>query len=600
MENKQNFESSKFNFSEHDGALPLLKGEYKDIIDTVISDLGIYADDFSPEVKLEYSNLLNKLSKPQNNIDNLIDDITSLIPEFKYLGNLRDEITKTIKQLQQKADFHKLSDSDKKVLLTATLLEKCSTSSLDDSAFDASIIVRRLGFSKSEIKKVSNIIKNANLIADFMKLNKETLSVTTPVGVVLESDARQLQLDRIAFSLKESNTFEIAKMLYSTKETEGLGRHLDKLIKNRIQEIKALDFVLPQFTIRSWIEEMSKDPKWLEQHIIGGRLIIYKNELPSEYLGFVHCTDNTAATGGNTGTNIANFDLFAIPNDKVICASYISKENWGTFGGNGLLLSTGNSNQLVGAGYDIWSFGKDTDGILMEYYRDRGLVSHNGKSLKFKHRTSISDSLKEILFGVNYSELCEARRIQVLELENSFRPKILELNDNRIALIHRLARENNLDPNSITNKQYQELRKKYPEIIKIEQQIKDLETQLSTRIDNIKENSMIKEIDSKYIKRVDKLKEFDHPVSLAEIKSIDEELYNAYVEYFSRVPNGRIDDTSLLRSSYHNEVLLNEVDVDAYMVTIGGGRTSIYDAGAIPEEFLKLSKENNIPLIITN
>lgn len=187
MENKQNFESSKFNFSEHDGALPLLKGEYKDIIDAVISDLGIYADDFSPEVKLEYSNLLSKLSKPQNNIDNLIDDITSLIPEFKYLGNLRDEITKTIKQLEQKADFHKLSDSDKKVLLTATLLEKCSTSSLDDSAFDASIIVRRLGFSKSEIKKVSNIIKNANLIADFMKLNKETLSITTPVEINLQA-----------------------------------------------------------------------------------------------------------------------------------------------------------------------------------------------------------------------------------------------------------------------------------------------------------------------------------------------------------------------------------------------------------------------------
>ena len=85
-----------------------------------------------------------------------------------------------------------------------------------------------------------------------------------------------------------------------------------------------------------------------------------------------------------------------------------------------------------------------------------------------------------------------------------------------------------------------------------------------------------------------------------EIKNIDEELYNAYVEYFSRVPSSRIDDTSLLRSSYHNEVLLNEVDVDAYMVTVGGGRTNIYESGAIPQEFLDLSKENNIPLIITN
>ncbi len=73
-----------------------------------------------------------------------------------------------------------------------------------------------------------------------MKQNKETLNITTPVGVVLESDAKQLQLDRIAFSLKENNTFEIAKLLYSTKEAEGLSRHLDKIIKNRIQEIKAM------------------------------------------------------------------------------------------------------------------------------------------------------------------------------------------------------------------------------------------------------------------------------------------------------------------------------------------------------------------------
>lgn len=53
-------------------------------------------------------------------------------------------------------------------------------------------------------------------------------------------------------------------------------------------------------------------------------------------------------------------------------------------------------------------------------------------------------------------------------------------------------------------------------------------------------------------------------------------------------------DTSLLRDSYHNESLLNEVEVDAYMVTICDGYSSIYDAGAIPEDFYNYKRKISI------
>lgn len=582
--------------NQHIKSLPILKEDYQTIIKNIIDDLGIYAKDFGENIRGSYFNKISKL-KLNENIESVISELSDLIPELRFISSSKAKISKTISLIVEKEAFKNLSTRDQQVLLTATLLENCSKISSNESAFDASIIARRLGFTQNEVKKIANIVKNANLIQDFMKINRENVSINTPVGEILEGNSRELILDKMALSLKEGNTFELAKLLYSTKEQDGLSRNLDKIIQNRINEIKANDFVLPQFSIRNWVDKMSKDPKWLKTHTdANGRIMIERDELPKEYHGFIHCIDYTAATGGQSSTNIANFDLFSIPNDKIICSSYISKDMDATFGNLGLLLQAKNEGQLVGTGHDIFSFGKDIDGILLEYYRDKGLLANSGKGLKFKHRTSISDSLKEILYGVNYENLYNERQIKIQQIYDRFTPQIEKLNNERKSLIESLSKKL-YGKTDITTSEYIQLKKKYPKIQELETNISILENKCNNEISQLEENKMIEKINNEYIKRIDKLKESENPITLEDIKNIDVELYNAYVEYLSRTTTDRLSENALLSKKYHNEVLLNEVNVDAYMIKVERG-TSIYDFHAnVPEEFFNRAQNEHIPII---
>ena len=145
------------------------------------------------------------------------------------------------------------------------------------------------------------------------------------------------------------------------------------------------------------------------------------------------------------------------------------------------------------------------------------------KNARFNHRTSISDSIKEILYGKDYKSLREAGNVEEMRI-----------------------------------------------------------------------------IDNDYISRIDRLKALDHPVSLSDIKAMDTELYNAYVEYLSRTPQNRLDEQALLRNNWHNEVILNDgINIDGFMIKASREVGSVYDANAnIPKEFFELTNGGKIPLII--
>lgn len=507
MENKQNIEGSEFNFSRHEKALPIFKDGYGGVIKKVTDNLGVYKEDFEAKTQADFKATLLNLD---------LERLKDLAPEFAFVEKNIPELTKTLDKVTSNPKFTELSEQDKKILLTATIMEKVSDESLEDASFDASILTRRLGFTPAEVQKVQRIIEHSNAITDFMRPIKGVVEIETPTKNVLKLDARKLELDKIAFALKEGNTFELAQMLYSTKEQAGLSRILDKKVKARINEIKSDDFVLPQFDIKSWVAEKSKDEEWLKNHTFNGMLMIRRSELPDDFTMFVHCIDCAVATGGSQSANVSNFDMFSIPNDKAICASYISKDKGGTFGGIGLLVSTPNNGQMVGAGYDLYSFSKNIDSMIMEYYNDNGLISAHGAVLKTDQRKSVANAIKGILYG----------------------------------------QENIDNPENIAD----------------------------------------------YIKRMDRLKSEDKPVSLAQIKEIDEELYNAYVEYFSRPVTTRFSEDTLLREDYHNEVLINTANVDAYFTkyTDFTGREHWADSffQKVPKEIQDRSRNLGIPIIM--
>ena len=87
-----------------------------------------------------------------------------------------------------------------------------------------------------------------------MKTEKRETSHFTR-GEYIKGNDRANQFDLMAFNLKEDNTFELAQMLYSTKEQPGLTRYFDKLLETRIQEIKSQDFVLPQTSANTYIKK---------------------------------------------------------------------------------------------------------------------------------------------------------------------------------------------------------------------------------------------------------------------------------------------------------------------------------------------------------
>ena len=217
----------------------------------------------------------------------------------------------------------------------------------------------------------------------------------------IKYNTRRSNFDYVAFKLSDGNTFELSRMLYSSKVQDSLTRYFDKLLERRIREIKATNFMLPQTsldTIRTYSET---------QNIRGHNVPIVKASDIPDFYAYLHTPEAAFASNNASSRNkkISNFEIFKqLGDEKVICASYVGDGKYGAAKEHGLILNIDSNKTFVGYGHDIYSCAKNQQDMIIEYFlKDNMAQAASGKGLKAEHRAFISKRLKEFL-GISDDE----------------------------------------------------------------------------------------------------------------------------------------------------------------------------------------------------
>jgi len=127
--------------------------------------------------------------------------------------------------------------------------------------------------------------------------------------------------------------------------------------------------------------------------------------------------------------------------------------------------------------------------------------------------------------------------------------------------------------------------------IDLENQIKSLKKQQQEEIEQIPGYKDIKEMDKLYIERLDNIqsKLGNETMTLENIEKIDPEFAEAYRTFLKRNGTERTGEASLLRSDWHNEVLVSNPKISAIFTD---------NIESLPVEYLKKSQEENLPIVI--
>lgn len=538
------------------------------------------------------NNALTVKDNPQ--LNSLLNDLFNNCPEILNQIDGTQEFAKTIKRLQtiaNREEFKALSDSDKKIIVLATLIENTdkSINTSKDAAFDAFFIGQKYGLSDNDAKKLYYIVEAGSSVETFMQTTKDTTVRKYRTSQITGQD-RQDKFDMMALNLKEDNRLKMTQMLYSSKYPKGFTRNFDKALENRINEIKSQDFILPQTPSETYQEyatptEIKRGDNKYNVNTVKAK------DIPNMY-AFVHTPEAGYATGGTRAANFSNFEAFATLNDdKVICTSYVSADKAGLVSEhhNGFIFEVQNDKQYVAYGRDIYSLGKNILDIVVEYYRDKGFKAGQNKGDKYDHRTLMSNIMKRMLFGKDYYQMSKDVITVIDGIKTRYNSKLQELKKQRQSII-----KNIFGTDNITNEQYREL-KSNTAFVNIEKQMKDLRNQEVAEIENIPEYKELKDMDNKYIARLDnvKAKLGDKPMTLDNIRIIDAELANAYKTFLDRDGANKseklVDSASLLRSNWHNEALVSNPKI-----------TGIFTDNIenLPEEYLVKAQEENLPIVI--
>lgn len=538
------------------------------------------------------NNALTVKDNPQ--LNSLLNDLFNNCPEILNQIDGTVEFAKTVKRLQTIVnceEFKTLSDSDKKIIELAILVENTdkSINTSKDAAFDAFFIGQKYGLSDNEAKKLYYIVEAGSSVETFMQTTKDTTVRKYRTSQITGQD-RQDKFDMMALNLKEDNRLKMTQMLYSSKYPKGFTRNFDKALENRINEIKSQDFILPQTPSETYQEyatptEIKRGDNKYNVNTVKAK------DIPNLY-AFVHTPEAGYATGGTRAANFANFEAFATLNDnKVICTSYVSLDKAGLVHefGKGFIFEVQNDKQYVAYGRDIYSLGKNIQDIVVEYYRDKGFKAAQNKGDKYDHRTLMSNIMKRMLFGKDYYQMSKDVITIIDGIKTRYNSKLQELKKQRQSII-----KNIFGTDNITNAQYREL-KLNTAFVNIEQQMKDLRNQELAEIENIPEYKELKDMDNKYIARLDNIKAKlgDKPMTLDNIRVIDAELANAYKTFLDRDGANKseklYDSASLLRSNWHNEALVSNPKITGIFTD---------NIEKLPEEYLVKAQEENLPIVI--
>lgn len=352
--------------------LPTSEKEYISLIDKLV-------DDITKEMKPLDKNHVDKFRSKLNNfiksdLTNIsqekLTDIEKTLSEIFTDGRkLNIDTIISLRKIYSNPQFNKLSEKDKQLITIAGLLHNTSESNLKDIAFDSYIFAQKYGFSTNESEKLANIIKHSDLTERFMSTNNKIISINRRKSTIYSTD-RVFEFFSAAKDLREGNSYEMAQMLYSTKEKEGLTRFLDKKLKNIINELNACEEIIPQTDKETIL-------KYAHEEIINGRKIMVANanDIPNFY-AYVHTHNIGFANYGLRNTKLMklkNFKAFQLPlNDKVICASLVGRNHYTTAGTslndkNGLILKGKLGKIFVNSEKDIFSLSKSESDMIYEF-----------------------------------------------------------------------------------------------------------------------------------------------------------------------------------------------------------------------------------------
>ncbi len=491
------------------------------------------------------------------------------------------KMLKSLQKIVKNPQFEKLSESDKRVLSVAALLhntDKLSHNSTE-SAFDAYFIAKKFNMTEPEAQKVYNIVEGSDIIERFMNTKKSELLYFDKVREI--DIERENVFDVFAFKNKDGNTFDLIKMLYSTKYKEGFTSRFDKLVAQRIKEFKSKDFILPQTTKKQLLKYGTK--KTIMRDGVKYEVMVVNSKDIPDFYAYVHAPEAFNITGGLRSTNFANFDAFNILNDeRVICTSYITNGKAGNVKRfkDGFIFEVGNSKQYVGYGDDICSGSKNIPRLLESYFSK---TIHSSEDIYY--RSFISDCIKSLLYRKDYNK--ETLR-QIKEIN-----KIIDKISDKESELWNMQTNNKkiLEQFSPESKEYKKLMNDIYDIKREMRRLLLLQRNMTNKLS--KNNAAFREIDEKYIARMDRVKEQlgGEPLTLERLKEIDPELEKVYRQFFSKTRNGfsREKVKALLSKDDHNEILVSNP-------TISGIFTK--DIEALPTDYLIKAQEENLPVVI--
>ena len=381
------------------------------------------------------------VQKSKDEITGFNNDIKKISPDIqkiesfveKYLPDLnKTTVAKNSKtmleRISKNKEFHNLSENDKKIVLFSTLISNIGGN--ESPALIGSIKAKEFGFSNKDVNKVYQIVKNADLIANFMETTREEFHHNYEENFHITD--RQVKFDRFAFDLKEGNTFNLAKIVYSSKDVERLTRFLDKKIAARIQEMKADDFVLPQTSDETYHklshkETVKRGDK--EYHV----KVVNAEDIP-DFFAYVHSAVGLSGMKGDMSNQNKVLKLGItnqVQSERIICTSYISNDNICTQGVSHI-FEVPNESQYVASGHDIGSVSKNINQMLTEYYYDNNIEARTHSNAekpeyKIEERKMVACNIKEIL-GISNNEYI--KRIDNLKEKLGDRTCSLELMEN--------------------------------------------------------------------------------------------------------------------------------------------------------------------------
>ncbi len=601
MINKSAFENN--NVSTKIKLLPTTSEGYAQLMKTLAHSFGFdkpqYTEAQVQQVNMAFESMITSIQKanPSSlakdaNINKIVTEIKTLIPELANID------LSYLQRVFNNPSFETLSSKEKTMITLASLFSS-SELPLADVAIDASVCAMRLGLSETDAMNIHAIVKNSNLVNDFMSINKSTKINNSRSYVTIKSSTLDDAFTTAALELKDYNNYQMARMLYTAKENylssemlkefapelynefntliqngkssiEAMNiisnnpsnfdkiesiklkaaekyapsRHFNKMLESEIKHIKASDVLLPQTDLQGFIAKQT--PEWIEAHtrLINGRkvLVISSDEIPDFY-HLSHTTQAFAITGkADATTNISNFEAFAMLFDnKTVCLSYSGNGKTAVVGTTGLLIRTENTSQYIARGTDISSVAKDIPAMVSEYISRRSSIEQidfQSKRTKDFDRQYFASMIKEEL-RAGYRELLNKK----LTLEEQIR--------------------NGYADENIT-----------PELQIIEAQMLATDEIYIQKLD-----ALIKKADGK-------------PIDIEFIRQNDPELGRAYDNVLSYINVEHRGDDGLMRTEYHNEVLGSKTTPVGIFVI---NEKALFE---LTDDYLKKAEEDNMPIVI--